>query len=144
MEGQPIALHSRTAFVCTLCVVMFMLAAFAATHAWRHGAHVAIMLASSVAPIVTLWHTSARLAWSGDTISRGYLFGAVCRERFRMGELAGITVWRGAGGQVSRLTLHFPTGKVRLSRLQSGYGAALARLKREFSFELEHARPGWF
>lgn len=139
MEGQPIVLQSRIAFALTLCVVMLLAAAYVGTRAWQDSTRTVIALASLVVQVVTLWKLSARVTWTDGAIHCGYLFGAVRNECFRMGDLTAITVLRSAGGQVSRVTLHFPTGKLRLSRLQSGYGVALARLRREWPFELEHA-----
>jgi hypothetical protein len=131
-QGRSLVLESRAVFVFAAVVFVLVVIAIIRT---AHGlgdsklTMDALMLGLIVpAPLVS----SVRIDWHDDRFEKGYLFGAWRNTIYRSEDLVSIAVRRDYTQRISRMTLYFRNGSVRMHHFQTGFEAALLRVQNEF------------
>lgn len=144
MSTHSIISESRRAFLILACGVLGVALVYVLAGVWTNSERAMIAAATLCPSMFVLWTWSIRLVWTGDTISRQYLFGAICHSSFSLRDLRRISVLRDTANRVMRVTLHFPTGKVRFWSLQTGFPLALRRLEEETPYLFRFATQEWW
>ncbi len=140
---HSITCDSRKAFSILAFGVLCVAIVYGLAGVWRDGSRAAVALATLSPATLLLWSWSIRLVWTDDIIYRTYLFGAIGHTAFALRDLRRICVSRSPANRVIRVTLHFPTGKVRFWALQGGFHAALKRVQERQPYLYRFATREW-